>query len=187
MVRFFGAIAAALCSFSVIAVDSYTIDSRHTFPSFEINHLGFSTQRGRFNETSGKVLLDTAAATGSIDVSVNTASISTGLAELEQHLRGPDFLDSAKYPVMSFKSDRLIFQAEKLVGAEGVLTLHGASKPVRLEVEHFYCGINPLRMKYSCGADASAIIKRSEFGVDKYVPAVADQVKVLIQVEAVKD
>jgi len=186
MVRFLGAITAALCGFSVMA-DSYTIDSRHTFPSFEINHLGFSTQRGRFNETSGKVLLDTAAATGSIDVSVNTASISTGLAELEQHLRGPDFLDSAKYPVMSFKSDRLIFQGEKLVGADGVLTLHGVSKPVRLQVEHFYCGINPLRMKYSCGADASAIIKRSKFGVDKYVPAVADQVKVLIQVEAVKD
>lgn len=187
MVRFWAVIGASLCSCAVLAADSYTIDSRHTFPSFEINHLGFSTQRGRFNETSGKVLLDTAAATGSIDISVNTASISTGLAELEQHLRGPDFLDSAKYPVMSFKSNRLIFQGETLVGADGVLTLHGVSKPVRLDVQHFYCGINPLRMKYSCGADASATIKRSEFGVDKYVPAVTDQVKVLIQVEAVKD
>ncbi|OAI14606.1 hypothetical protein A1507_15045 [Methylomonas koyamae] len=187
MVRFWAVMGASLCSCAVLAADSYTIDSRHTFPSFEINHLGFSTQRGRFNETSGKVLLDTAAASGSIVVSVNTSSISTGLAELEQHLRGPDFLDSAKYPVMSFKSNRLIFQGEALVGADGVLTLHGVSKPVRLEVQHFYCGINPLRMKYSCGADASATIKRSEFGVDKYVPAVADQVKVLIQVEAVKD
>lgn len=91
MVRFWAVIGASLCSCAVLAADSYTIDSRHTFPSFEINHLGFSTQRGRFNETSGKVLLDTAAATGSIDISVNTASISTGLAELEQHLRGPDF------------------------------------------------------------------------------------------------
>lgn len=187
MARLVGAIALGLFSGSALAAESYTIDSRHTFPSFEINHLGFSTQRGRFNETSGTVLLDTATGTGSVDISVSTASISTGLAELEAHLRGPDFLDSAKYPLMSFKSNRLIFQGDKLVGADGVLTLHGVSRPVRLEVEHFYCGINPLRMKHSCGADASAVIMRSEFGIEKYVPAVADQIKVLIQVEAVKD
>lgn len=179
--------AASLASFSALAADSYTIDSHHTFPSFEIGHLGFSTQRGRFNETSGKVTLDAAAAKGSIDISVNTASISTGLTELEEHLRGKDFFDSSQYPTMTFKSDKLSFQGDKLVGADGTLTLHGIGKPVHLNVEHFYCGMNVIRLKYTCGADATARIKRSDFGIDKYAPAVADEVKVLIQVEATKD
>lgn len=181
------ATAASLLGFSVLAADTYTIDSHHTFPSFEIGHLGFSTQRGRFNETSGKVVLDAAAGKGSIDINVNTASISTGLAELETHLRGKDFFDSAQFPMMNFKANQLAYQGEKLISADGTLTLHGVSKPVRLTVERFNCGMNPIRLKYTCGADASTTIKRSEFGLDKYVPAVSDEVKVLIQVEATRD
>lgn len=187
MIRKLGTLtAASLMSLGASAADSYTIDSRHTFPSFEIGHLGFSTQRGRFNETSGKVILD-ATTGGSIDVSVNTASISTGLAELEEHLRGKDFFDSSQYPTMTFKSDKLRFQNDKLIGADGILTLHGISKPLHLKVEHFYCGMNLIRLKQTCGADATAVIKRSDFGIDKYTPAVADEVKLLIQVEATKD
>lgn len=181
------ATVASLFSVCALAADSYTIDSHHTFPSFEIGHLGFSTQRGRFNETSGKVLLDVDAGKGSIDINVNTASISTGLAELESHLRGKDFFDSAEFPVMHFKAEQLGFQGNKLVSADGTLTLHGISKPVRLTVERFNCGMNPIRLKYTCGADASTTIKRSAFGIDKYVPAVSDEVKVLIQVEATRD
>jgi polyisoprenoid-binding protein YceI len=183
----FNVTVGTLLSVAAIAADSYTIDNRHTFPSFEINHLGFSTQRGRFNETSGKVLLDTAAGKGSIDISVKTASISTGLTELEEHLRGKDFFDSFQYPTMTFKADKLRFKGEQLIAADGFLTLHGTTKPVRLNVEHFHCGINAIRLKYTCGADASTTVKRSEFGIDKYVPAISDDVKVLIQVEAVKD
>ncbi|MGY6276795.1 YceI family protein [Methylomonas sp. MgM2] len=176
-----------LCSMSVWAADSYTIDSRHTFPSFEIDHLGFSTQRGRFNESSGKVVLDADNGEGSIDVVVNMASISTGLAELEEHLRGKDFFDAVRYPTMRFKSDKLKFAGEKLIAADGMLTLHGITKPVRLTVDHFYCGLNPIRLKYTCGANAVANIKRSDFGVDKYVPMVGDDVSVAIQVEATRD
>ena len=183
----FTVIGGSLLSFSVPAADSYTIDSRHTFPSFEIGHLGFSTQRGRFNETSGKVVLDAAASKGSIDISVNTASISTGLAELEKHLRGKEFFDSAKYPKMTFKSDKLSFKGDQLVGADGSLTLHGITKPVHLSVDRYYCGMNPISLKYTCGANAVTTIKRSDFGIDKYVPAVSDEVNVLIQVEATRD
>jgi polyisoprenoid-binding protein YceI len=183
----FYVVCGSLLSFAVVAADSYTVDSRHTFPSFEINHLGFSTQRGRFNETSGKVMLDISAGKGSIDISVNTASISTGLAELEEHLRGKEFFDSAQYPTMTFKSDKLSFKSDKLVGADGELTLHGMTKPVHLDVDQFYCGMNMIRLKYTCGANAVTTIKRSDFGIDKYVPAIADEVRVLIQVEAIKD
>lgn len=178
---------AGLCNFSTLAAESYTVDSRHTFPSFEINHLGFSIQRGRFNESSGKIILDTANSTGSIDISVNMASISTGLAELEEHLRGEDFFDVAKYPTMTFKSDALKFAGDKLIGADGILTLHGVSKPVHLKIDYFYCGMNVIKVKYTCGANATTTIKRSDFDVDKYAPMISDKVNVMIQVEATRD
>lgn len=174
-------------SFSTLAADSYTVDPRHTFPSFEISHLGFSVQRGRFDETSGKVVLDPKAGSGSISIAINTASINTGLAELEKHLRSEDFLDAARYPQITFTSDKLSFKNEQLVAVDGNLTLHGITKPVHLTVDHFHCGINPIALKNVCGANATGVIKRSDFAVDKYAPALADDVKVLIQIEAIKD
>ena len=174
-------------SFSATAADSYTVDPRHTFPSFEINHLGFSIQRGRFNQTSGKVLLDPESATGYILISIETASISTGLAELEKHLRGKEFLNAERYPQIKFTSDKLHFNKDQLVAADGVLTLHGISKPVHLTVGHFYCGLNLINMKNTCGANATTTIKRSAFGVDKYAPKLADDVNIAIQIEVTKD
>lgn len=168
------------------AADSYTVDPRHTFPSFEIDHLGFSLQRGRFNRTSGSVLLDPENGTGRIKIEIDSASISTGLPELEQHLRGEDFLDAARYPKIKFSSDRLSYADDKLMSVDGFLTLHGVTHPVHLTVDHFHCGLNMIAMKYVCGANATTTIKRSDFGVDKYAPALADDVKIEIQIEATK-
>ena len=133
------------------------------------------------------MVLDKAAGKGSIDISVNMASISTGLSELEEHLRDEDFFDVKRYPTMTFKSNKLRFSGDKLIGADGVLTLHGISKPVHLTVDHFYCGMNAIRLKYTCGANAITTIKRSDFDIDKYVPMISDDVKVLIQVEVTRD
>jgi polyisoprenoid-binding protein YceI len=174
-------------SFPAAAATTYTVDPRHTFPSFEISHLGFSIQRGRFDRTSGKVKLDPDKGTGSINITIETASISTGFAELEKHLRGRDFLDAARYPKISFVSDKLTFNNDQLIAADGIMTLHGISKPVYLAIDHFYCGMNLIAMKNTCGANATTTIKRSDFGVDKYVPKVGDEVKIAIQVEATKD
>ena len=174
-------------STTVAAADSYTIDSRHTFPSFTINHLGFSFQRGRFDRTSGQVMLDSELGTGTIDITIDTASISTGLPELEKHLRGEDFLDAKRYPQIKFISDRLSFDQDKLVAVDGRLTLHGVTQPVHLTVDHFHCGLNLIAMKNTCGANATTTIKRSDFGVDKYAPALADEVKIEIQIEATKN
>jgi len=178
---------ASTVSVSAFAADSYTIDSRHTFPSFEVNHLGFSIQRGRFNKTVGKITLDTAAKTGSIDVAIDAASISTGLPDLEEHLRGEEFFDTAKYPTITFTSKKLKFDGDKLVGADGDFTMHGVTRPVSLQLDYFKCGIHPMTKKGNCGANATTLIKRSEFGITKYVPAVGDDVKIAIQVEATKD
>jgi polyisoprenoid-binding protein YceI len=184
---FLALIMGSTLSFSATAATSYTVDPRHTFPSFEINHLGFSMQRGRFNQTSGKVLLDPESATGYILISIETASINTGLAELEKHLRSKEFLDAERYPQIKFISDKLQFNKDQLVAADGVLTLHGISKPVQLTVDHFYCGINLINMKNTCGANATTTIKRSEFGIDKYAPKLADDVHIAIQIEVTKD
>lgn len=180
------ALAASL-STPAFAADSYTIDSRHTFPSFELSHLGYSIQRGRFNTTSGKIVLDSAARSGSIDVTIDATSIDTGLAELEKHIRSDEFLDVEKFPTITFKSTKLKFEGDKLVSADGDFTLHGVTKPVTLKLDHFHCAPHPMMKKFNCGANATTTIKRSEFGVTKYVPAVGDEMKITIQVEALRD
>lgn len=178
---------AGIASLPAVAADSYTIDPRHTFPSFELSHQGFSIQRGRFNRTAGKMTLDTAAKSGSIDVTIDATSIDTGLDELEKHLRGEDFFDAAKYPTLAYKSTTLKFDGDKVTGANGELTLHGVTKPVSLNIDHWRCAPNPMHKKQTCGANATATIKRSDFGVSKYVPMVGDEVRIAIQVEAVRD
>ncbi|EIJ44217.1 hypothetical protein BegalDRAFT_3399 [Beggiatoa alba B18LD] len=173
-------------STTVFAADTLTIDSTHTFPSFEINHMGFSTQRGRFNSTKGTVVLDTQKKTGSVDIVIDATSIDTGLAKLEEHLRGEDFFNVEKFPTLTFKSTSVNFKDDKPAFIEGNLTLLGTTKPVTLTVNYFNCGTNPITKKYHCGVDATTSIKRSEFGMSTYVPAVSDEVKISIQAEAFK-
>ncbi len=180
-------ILVALSDTALSATDTYTIDPRHTFPGFEINHLGFSMQRGRFNQTSGTLVMDPEAGKGSLKIIVEAASINTGLEELENHLRGEDFFDVTRYPKIYYTSDNLNFKNEQLVAVEGRLTLHGITKPVNLTVDHFYCGRNLKTLKTVCGANAFTTLKRSDFGIDKYTPMLADEVKIVIQVEAIKD
>lgn len=172
--------------FNASAADRYVIDSRHTFPGFEISHLGFSVQRGRFDRTSGTLMLNPGAGKGSVDIVVDASSINTGLKDLEDHLRAEDFFDVARYPKLIFKSDQLHFKNNELVALSGNLTMHGVTKPVELKVDHFHCGINPIAMKSVCGANAVGTLKRSDFGIDKYAPVLADEVKLVIQVEAIK-
>ncbi len=184
-------LAAALLSLAVaapaFAADSYTADPVHTYPSFEINHLGFSISRGTFLKTSGKITLDLAAKSGSIDVTIDTASISTGMAKRDDHLKSEEFFNVAKFPTMTYKSSKLKFNGDALVGADGELTLLGVTKPVSLTVDWFKCGAHPMNKKALCGANAVATIKRSEWGLSTYVPAIADEVKIEIQIEAYKD
>jgi polyisoprenoid-binding protein YceI len=171
----------------VLGAESYTVDPRHTFPSFEVSHLGFSTQRGRFNKTSGRIVLDHQAGTGSVDIVIDAASVDTGLDKLEEHLRAEDFFHVEKYPTLTFKSRTVKFNADKPAAVEGELTLLGVTRPVTLTVSAFNCGVHPINKKDVCGADVVATIRRSEFGMTKYVPAVGDEVKLFIQVEAFKD
>lgn len=180
-------IAAALLTLSAHAADSYTIDSRHTFPVFEVSHLGFSTQRGRFNSSSGKITLDTAAKKGSVELVIETASLDMGLEKWDEHMKSDEFFNVAQFPTMRFVSDKLVFDGDKVVAAEGSFTLLGVTKPLTLAVSNFRCAPHPMVKKPACGADVTATLKRSEFGMTKLVPAVGDEVKIFVPVEAVKD
>jgi polyisoprenoid-binding protein YceI len=181
------AFTSSFFAVSVWAADSYTVDPRHTHPSYEISHFGWSTQRGRFDEASGKISLDRAAKTGSVEVTIQVASVSTGVAKLDDHLKSEDFFNAAKFPTMTFKSKTVHFNGDKPSAVDGDFTLLGVTKPVTLAISAFQCAPNPFLKKDACGADATATIKRSEFGMTKYVPGLGDDVKLVINVEAIKD
>ncbi len=178
---------AGLTSVSALAADSYTLDSRHTFPMFEINHMGFSQQRGRFNKTEGKVALDAKAGSGKIDIVIDAASIDMGLEDWDKHMKGADFFNVEQFPTMAFSADKVSFKDGAPVSAEGSLTLLGVSKPVKLAIANYRCGIHIMNRKQACGAEVSTTIKRSDWGMTKYVPLVGDEVKIVIPVEAFKD
>ena len=182
-------IAVALFVFAIgaDAADNYTLDAGHSFPRFEINHFGFSTHRGQFNQTAGKLTLDRAAKTGTIEITVQTASIGTGDPKLEEHLRSPDFFSVEKFPTMVFKSKAVKFNGNLPASAEGELTLLGVTRPLTLSIANVVCAPHPVLKKENCGAEVSGKLKRSDFGMTKYVPAVGDEVTLHIQVEAIKD
>lgn len=181
------AAAVMACSSVAIAADSYTLDSTHTFPRFEISHFGFSTHRGQFNQTTGKLVLDRAAKTGSLDVTVQTASIGTGDPKLEAELRGDKFFNVEKFPVMTFKSKALKFNGDVPATAEGELTLLGVTKPLTLTISQVKCGTHPFNKKEDCGAEVTGQLKRSDFGMKTYLPMIGDDITLRIQVEAWKD
>lgn len=182
------AIASALAALPALAdVESFTIDPRHTFPAYEIGHMGYSFQRGRFNRTQGKITLDTAAKSGTVEVAVETASVSSGVDKLDEHLRGEDFFDSKNFPQMTFKSTDLAFDGDRVRQARGTLTINGVSRPVTLDVTFFKCAVNLMIMRKVCGADMTATIKRSDFGIKYGLPMLADEVLLRVNVEAIKD
>ena len=169
------------------ATETFTIDPRHTFPAFEVSHFGMSIQRGRFNKTSGKITVDREARTGSVDVSIDAASVDTGDAKLGEHLRAADFFNAAANPTINFKGTKFNFDGDKVKTVDGELTMLGVTRPVTLTAQHFNCGNHPITKKMMCGAEFTTTIKRTEWGMKYAVPAVADDVMLRINVEAYKD
>nr|WP_314899310.1 YceI family protein [uncultured Deefgea sp.] len=180
------ALFSAFAAGAFAAPEVYTIDPSHTYPTFEVNHLGYSTQRGTFEKTSGTVTLDMVKKTGAADITIDTTSLRSGWKKRDAHLKGEDFFHTAKFPTMTFKGQDFKFSGDKLVSAAGELTLLGVSKPVTLQVSNFKCSTHPMSKKPTCGADAMTTIKRSDFGMAAYVPAVSDEVTLRIQIEASK-
>lgn len=168
-------------------VETYTIDSRHTFPMFEVMHFGMSLQRGRFNKTAGKATIDRQARTGTVDITIDATSVDTGLDKLEDHVRAEDFLHASAYPTITFKGTRFHFDGDRPRSVDGELTMRGVTRPVTLNVQHFNCGNHPMNKKAMCGGELTATIKRSEWGIKYAIPALADEMLLRINFEAFRD
>jgi len=178
-------LALAAASPALAAPETYTIDGTHTFPRFSYSHFGYSTQLSRFNGTSGKVVYDAAAKTGTVDIVIDAKSVDTGYATFNEHIQGEDFLDTAKFPTATFKSTKVVFEGDKPAKIEGQLTIKGVTKPVTLTVTDFKSAPHPMLKKPAIGANAWTVIKRSEFNAGKYAPYVGDDVRIDVAIEAI--
>lgn len=183
--RFVLAALLALSSATAFAAERYEIDPAHTQVQFGYSHFGFSHITGRFDQVTGEFMFDAAdPAKSSIQVTIPLTSISTGVAKLDTHLQSADFFDAEKFPEAIFKSTQVtVVSADKLTVA-GDLTIHGVSKPVVLDVTLNKAGLHPMTKVLAAGFDASTTLKRSDFGVGAYAPAVSDEVSILITLEA---
>ncbi len=183
------AILLALAAGSAVAAPvTYEIDPSHTYPSFEADHMGgLSVWRGKFDRTSGSVVLDKTAGSGLVDVKVDTSSVDYGLDKMNEHARGDDILDVAKFPQAAYKGRLEGFKDGAPSRVVGDLTLHGVTKPLELKILSFKCMPHPMLKREVCGADALATFDRSEFGIDAGKKYGFDmKVTLRIQVEAVQ-
>lgn len=177
---------ATVAATAQAAPETYTIDNSHTYPHFTYTHLGFSKQTHKFDKTTGTVVLDRAAKSGSVDVTIDATSVNTGYALFNQHIQGEDYFDTAKYPTITFKSSKMTFNGNEPVSLMGDLTIKGVTKPVTLAITHFKCMPHPMLKVPACGANATTTVKRSDFNMGKNVPYVGDEMSLTLAIEAMK-
>jgi polyisoprenoid-binding protein YceI len=176
---------AALTVPAFAAPKTYAADANHTFPRFSYSHLGFSTQQSRFNKTTAEIMLDQEAKQASLNVTIDMKSVDTGSTMFNEHIQGADFFDTAKFPTATFKSTKVTFDGAKPVSVEGKLTIKGVTRPATLTVTSFQAMPHPMLKKDAIGANAYTVVKRSDFGAGAYAPAVSDDVRIDIAIEAI--
>ena len=181
-------IAGFLSAGALAAPVTYNIDPAHTYPSFEADHFGgLSVWRGKFTSSSGKIVMDATAKTGTVDITIDIASIDYGMAKMNEHAKSAEIFDAAKFPTATYKGKLAKFVGNAPTEVQGEFTLHGVTKPLTLNIVQFKCMQNPMSKKETCGADARATLNRSDFGVS-YGAAYGfkQEVNLQIQVEGVR-
>jgi polyisoprenoid-binding protein YceI len=185
-----GLIALSVMAASAVAPAApatYKIDPDHTYPSFEADHMGLSTFRGKFNKAAGRVVIDRSAATGSVEVAVDLASIDFGHDELNQWATSAEFFDVAKHPQAIYKGRLEGFSKGVPTRVAGELTLHGVTRPVPLRIDAFRCKPHPVYKREVCGADAQGSFQRDLFGLDSGKDyGFGMDVNLRIQIEAIQ-
>lgn len=183
-------LAAAVVAFGALpasAVDRLEIDPAHTNIAFMIDHLGYSMTLGRFAAFDIALAFDqNQVANSSLNVTVKTDSLSTFHAKRDEHLRSPDFFNTAEFPEMTFVSTAIERTGEKTGRVTGDLTLLGVTRPVTLDVTFNKAAPHPFNKKMTVGFSARGMLKRSDFGMAYGLPAVGDEVQLIIEAEAVK-
>lgn len=179
----------ALSSGNVLAAERYRLDPDHTFAHFAVVHTGISSVHGRMGIIKGTAVLDTENETAEISAELDPRSIDTGVKKLDAVLSDEMFFNVAKYKTARFSGHAVRFQEGVPVEFDGDLTLHGMTRPVHLTAEHFVCKQVKILVldRFVCGGDLQTVLKRSDFGLDKYVSMVSDEVRLTISVEAIRD
>ncbi|TDU28763.1 polyisoprenoid-binding protein YceI [Panacagrimonas perspica] len=180
------ALAAGVAVPALAAPVNYTIEPGHTYPSFKAAHMGISFWRGKFNKSSGKVTLDREGKTGTVDITIDAASVDFGHDKMNEHAMNEDFFNVGKYPTITYKGT-IKFEKGEPDEVDGQLTLLGVTKPVKLDIESFKCIQHPFYKKEVCGADAEGEFNRADFGMTKAADGELGKVKIQIQVEALRD
>jgi len=178
---------ASLVLTAPVQAATYTLDPAHTYPQFEIHHLSFSTLHGQFNHTEGRITMDRGKNIGSLEATIEVKSLDTGFAKRDEDLLAAPFFDAAQFPAMTYKSTKVTYQGRDRATVRGDFTLHGVTRPLTLHVTRISCGMNPVMKKNVCGFDAWGEIRRSDFGMKTYVPVIPDEVKLVINSDAVEE
>lgn len=177
-------VSATSIVYATDTTSTYKLDPTHSFVEFHYNHMGFSNPSGKWL-ANGTINFDsTKLANSSVDITIQVESIVTGVPGLDRHLKSADFFDVAKYPTAKFVSSKIVAVDDKHFNMTGNLTIHGVTKPVTFLVTQNEHKVNPMNERDTLGYSATATIKRSDFGVGAYVPAVSDEVTLNIELEA---
>jgi polyisoprenoid-binding protein YceI len=164
---------------------TFKLDPTHSVVTFETLHFGTSTHRGRFTAKDGTIVLDRAAKTGKADITLDTSSLSVATPAFEGTLKGERLFNVAQNPTATFVGDTFTFDGAKVVSVAGTMTILGKSQPVTLKATRFNCYENGQLKREVCGGDFETTIQRSQFGLG-FAPSVApDDVRLLIQIEAI--
>jgi polyisoprenoid-binding protein YceI len=174
-------IAAATAAAEPVA---YTLESGHTYPSFEVSHMGLSMWRGKFNKTAGKVWLDRQAKAGRMDVTIDTRTVNFGLAVMDQRAQNEDWFDTASYPTATYKADSMTFNGDVPAVVNGLLTIRGITKPVKMDIVRFKCMMHPMLKREVCGGSARAEFDRREYGMTHDIFDNDGSVRLQIEFEA---
>jgi polyisoprenoid-binding protein YceI len=185
------AIAGALLTIAAAGAQAeaatYSVDPSHTAVIFEMQHFGTSTNRGRWAVKEGTVQFDRAGKSGKADITIDAASISTGVGALDKHIRSAEIINADQYPTARFVADKFVFNGDMVSEVAGSLTLAGKTNPITLKATNFNCYQNPMLKREVCGGDFEGTIVRSQYGVNYGLNyGFPDATKLVIQVEAVK-
>lgn len=173
-------------STSIQAAETFNLDPQHTYVLWRIKHLGFSTQAGKWYASGALVLDKEKPENSKVNVTIQVADVVTGIPELDKHLKGKLFFDVAQFPTATFVSDKVNVTGKDTARVHGILTVHGISKPVVLDVKFNQAAVNPISDKMTAGFSATTNIKRSDFGITTLLPGLADEVNLNIEAEAFK-
>ncbi len=176
----------ALTSTARADAEIYVIDQVQTVASFTFSYLGLASQTHTFDKTSGRVMFDPVSKTGSADVSIDATSVNTGVDLLNSQIQSADFFDTARYPVISFRSTSMVLDGERM-RMTGDLTIKGITRPVTLAVSDFACQPQPEQQLDACSAKATVTVKRSDFNMGKYAMLAGNRVTLKLSISAVRE